>query len=67
MNRQNHRFSAAVLALVLCLSFSPIAHAKLTRDYDFGFRERIVRIIERAQSFFGGITGNTDVLFPPRP
>ena len=69
MNRQHHHARAAALALVLCLSVSPVLEAKVLRDrdYDGGISERIVRTIKTVQKFFSGLSSNNDTLTPPRP
>jgi hypothetical protein len=66
MNIRVHRVSAAALALVLCLSLSPAASAAVNRDDPGDLREKVVRILKKAQKFFGSIT-SLDDLIPPRP
>jgi hypothetical protein len=61
------RMSVAALTLVVCLSLSPVAAAAVTRDHDDDLREKIVRILKKAQKFFGSITSLEDAIQPPRP
>lgn len=65
MITRNRRVSVA-LALVLCLFLSPLSSAAPRRDHDDDLREKIVRILKKAQKFFGGLTSDEDIL-PPRP
>jgi hypothetical protein len=67
MKHRKYR-SAAALALVLCLSISPLAiAAPQSRDDDFTVRDRIELVIKKIRRFFGGITSLDELPLPPRP
>jgi hypothetical protein len=63
------RVSAAALALVVCLSLSPVASAAVERDRldELDLRAKIVRILKKAQKLLGGIASQEDSITPPRP
>ena len=60
--------SAAALALVLCLSISPLAiAAPQSRDDGFTVRDRIELVIKKVRKFFDGITSLDELPAPPKP
>jgi hypothetical protein len=61
------RVSVAALTLVVCLSLSPVAAAAVSRDHNDDLRTKIVRMLKKAQKFFGSITSQEDAITPPRP
>ncbi|HYI08238.1 MAG TPA: hypothetical protein VEK57_04125 [Thermoanaerobaculia bacterium] len=61
------RVSVAALTLVVCLSLAPVATAAVSRDHDDDLRAKIVRMLKKAQKFFGSITSLEDNITPPRP
>jgi len=67
---QKRRWGLAALALVVCLTISPLASAEASRsrrELPGNPRERIVRIIDIIKKFFGGISAEEDYPVPPRP
>lgn len=67
MSIRVRKLSVAALALVVCLSLSPVASAAVERDQDLDLREKIVRILKKAQKLLGGIASQTDSITPPKP
>ncbi|MEA2464964.1 MAG: hypothetical protein QOJ98_2711 [Acidobacteriota bacterium] len=66
MNVNTRRVGVAALALVICLSISPVAAAVQPNDAFVGIRERITRILKKLKNF-GGIATFEDTIGPPRP
>jgi hypothetical protein len=66
MKVKTHRAGIAALALVVCLSFSPVAAAVQPNDGAVGVREKIVRILKKLKTL-GSVTVFTDFPVPPRP
>jgi len=69
MNFNRYRLGAAALALVLCVSISPVATAAgQRRDDDPSLRQTIVKVIQKIRGIFGGgVVVNEDFPQPPRP
>jgi hypothetical protein len=68
MNINRCRLGAAALALVLCVSISPVVNAAgRHRGDDPSFRDTIVKVILKIRGIFGGVAVNDDFPDPPRP
>ena len=68
MKRRSLRTGGAMVALSICLAVTPVALAKQERNYEgVAVRERVVRVIRTIQKWLGNVSGNTDVVLPPRP
>ena len=66
MKMDHRRWGAAALALVVCLSASPVATASGFRDGDLDFGQRIVRVIKKIRKILP-ITAQDDLPSPPLP
>lgn len=66
MNHYIHRGIAAALTLVVCLTVSPNLSASEKRVREITPRERVVRVIQQIQKFFG-VSVATDFPNPPKP
>ncbi len=66
MNVNTRRVGVAALALVVCLSISPVAAAVQPNQGFVGIREKVIRIIKKLKTF-GGLTSFEDTIGPPRP
>jgi hypothetical protein len=66
MKMNTRRVGVAALALVVCLSISPVAAAVQPNDALFGIREKIIRIFRKLKTF-GPTVVFSDVPQPPRP
>ena len=68
MKISRSRLGAAALALVLCVSISPVASAAgRRRSDDPSFRETIIKVVLKIRGIFGGVAANDDFPDPPRP
>jgi hypothetical protein len=65
MKLKTRRVGVAALALVLCLSISPVATAAQPDGF-LTIRETITRILKKLKTF-GGITAQVDFPHPPKP
>ena len=67
MKRNHYRLSAAALALLVCLSVTPVTAAAEPSLGGSGFRQDIIRIFKKIQKKLSGITTLTDFPLPPKP
>jgi hypothetical protein len=66
MKVNTRRVSVAALALVVCLSISPVAAAAQPDHPLFNIREKVTRILKKLKTL-GDITVFTDFPTPPKP
>lgn len=66
MKVNTRRVGVAALALVVCLSISPVAAAVQPNDTLFSIRDTITRILKKLKTL-GGVALNNDFPQPPRP
>jgi hypothetical protein len=66
MNVNTRRVGVAALALVVCLTISPVAVAVQPNDAFVGIREKITRILKKLKTF-GGVSVLQDFPQPPKP
>ena len=66
MKVNTRRVGVAALALVVCLSFSPVAAAVQPDDGFAGIRGKIVQILKKLKTL-GSVTVFSDFPMPPRP
>ena len=66
MKVNSRRAGVAALALVVCLSISPVALAVQPNDAFSGIREKVTRLLKKLKTF-GGITAEVDFPHPPKP
>lgn len=67
MKRYHHRLSAAALALIVCLSVSPVAAAAQPNLADTDFVRQVVRMFKKLQKKLTGIASLSDYPTPPKP
>ena len=66
MKVNTRRVGVAALALVVCLSISPVAAAVQPNDVLFSIREKVTRILKKLKTF-GPAAVLSDSPVPPRP
>jgi hypothetical protein len=74
MKLKYRRVSAAVLALVVCLSVAPAGSARANHDREryrdrdrVEPREQVIRIVKRIKNLLGRMSAEDDYPQPPRP
>lgn len=66
MKVNTRRVGVAALALVVCLSISPVAAAVQPNDSLVNLREKVSRIFKKLKTL-GGVIAFSDGLQPPKP
>jgi len=67
MKCNHQRMRVAALALFVCLAVAPVTVAAPSRDRDYNFSERIVRVLKKVTKLFGSVVVFEDFPNPPRP